>query len=587
MSPDYYYLIGVLIFAIYFFWSQRLRADVTALLVMLLLIVPWPHGSGEWRGVLSYQEGFSGFGSSAMIMIAAMFVIGSAIVRTGAAEVFGLALMRRAAGSEWRLQLTILGLSTAASMFINDTTVVLIFLPLILSICRAHKLPPSRYLMFAAYGSLLGGQWTLVGTRSNIIISDFLRDQTGSGIDFFAFATLGAPIFLVSAVILILLGRHVLPFNAAVFSDREMVEFVTELAVPRESKLVGQRMTGDQSPMNVIAVIRDGDRLAANSILAADDVVVVRGTVDDLGAILKTSDLELLEQQYDRSALSKLDLATAVAVVPSSSYYIGQRLRDIPWQQNYGVVPLGVSHPGSSLQHRATDTTIQPGDSLLFLGTPRAIEHLRTLSSVTLLEAQTFPSLGTQKAWIIGGLLVAVIAGSISGILTPNISIPLAAAVAVLTGCVSVHNAYDAIHWPTLVTLGGIIPFGYALEHTGAAESLAQLIVQQFSPLGVMVVLGALLLLAVIMTQIIENAAVAIIAAPIAFSISASMGIDPAPAMVALAVCVSAGFATPIAHESTILVMGPGRYRFRHYLILGSLLAIVTWVISTLLYPFI
>ncbi|MGH7993356.1 MAG: SLC13 family permease, partial [Limisphaerales bacterium] len=182
VNLDYVALGVILAVALFFFWTQKLRTDITALLVTLALIIPWPHPDGHWRSILTYQEGFSGFGSVAVIMVTAMFVLGAAMVRTGAAEGLGGRLFRICAHSEPLLQFAILGTSTLFSMFMNDTTVVLVFMPLIMAVCKERNLSPSRYLLCAAYGSLLGGQWTLVGTRSNIIISDFLLQRTGTGL---------------------------------------------------------------------------------------------------------------------------------------------------------------------------------------------------------------------------------------------------------------------------------------------------------------------------------------------------------------------------------------------------------------------
>lgn len=202
MITEQIILIIVLAAALVLYWKQWLRTDITAVIVMLVLILPWPHPEGQWKGVLSYQDGFSGFGSSAVIMVVSMFIFGGAIVKTGAAEVLGLKFFRANSDKEWKFQLTILAVSTITSMFINDTTVVLIYLPMILSICKEKKIYPSRYLLFLAYGSLLGGQWTLIGTRSNIIISDFFKQNTGQGLGFFNFTPMAAAISVLGGIYL-------------------------------------------------------------------------------------------------------------------------------------------------------------------------------------------------------------------------------------------------------------------------------------------------------------------------------------------------------------------------------------------------
>jgi di/tricarboxylate transporter len=187
MKPEFIVLALILLGALYLFWTQRLRTDITALLVMLSLAFPWPRPDGKWSAILSPQEAFSGFGSVAVIMVTAMFVFSAAMVRTGAAEMIGGRLFRACAHNELLLQIAVLFVAAAFSMFINETTIVLVFMPVVLGVCKERNLSPSRYLLCAAYGAALGGQWTLIGTRSNIIVSDLLRQRTGQGINFFDF----------------------------------------------------------------------------------------------------------------------------------------------------------------------------------------------------------------------------------------------------------------------------------------------------------------------------------------------------------------------------------------------------------------
>jgi di/tricarboxylate transporter len=585
---EYAFLGVVLAGALYLFWTQRLRNDLTAGLLLLSLVVPWPHPDGEWRAVLTYQEGFSGFGSSAVIMIGAMFVIGGAIVQTGAAEALGLRWLRIAAKREWLLQISILCAATLASMVINDTTVVLILLPLIICVCKENQLSPSRYLLFAAYGSLLGGQWTLIGTRSNIILSDFLRQRGEAGIGFFDFTPIAAPIFIASALFLMLVGRHFLPDKRLVFSSADLKEFLTELAVTGESSVIGATASEILKSHNlkIVALIRGGTRLPLGVKLAVDDRLVVRGTADTIGELVKSADFCVHEEKkLDRSDLASVDLMIVEAIFPQKSSYVGQRLGSIAFDRNYGMTVLGMAHRGQAVQQRMPDTILRAGDSLLFLGSSDDVERLKRNSGILLLDTKSFPAVGMKKAWTVSALLLGVIVFAITGTLEPAITIPLAGAGAVLFGCISLRNAYEAIDWPTIVTLGGMIPFGIALEKTGAAATIANLVVNGLEGHMPVIILGALLLIAIVFTQILENAAVAIIVAPIAFQVAQALELNPKPLMIALGICVSAGFSTPVAHESTILVMGPGQYQFRHYLLVGSALAVFTWIGATLLTP--
>ena len=193
--------------------------------------------------------------------------------------------------------------------------------------------------------------------------------------------------------------------------------------------------------------------------------------------------------------------------------------------------------------------------------------------------------MGKSKATVTMLLMLGIIVAAVTGVLTPAISIPLAAVLALLLGYVKVKDAYAAVDWQAVVTVAGMIPFGYALEKTGAATSLAHVTVDLLQGAGALALMAALLVFAMVLTQLIENAAVAIILSPVAFQMAKAAGADPKPFLVGLAICVSAAFCTPVAHESTILVMGPGRYQFKHYLKVGGLFAFLTWLIASLLTP--
>ena len=586
---DQLYLGAVLLLAMLSFWMQRLRTDITAVLVMMSLVVPWPHPDGSWASVLTYHEGFSGFGSPAVVMIAAMFVIGGAIVQTGAAEAIGLKWLRKVADQEWQLQLAILISATVASMFINDTTVVLILLPLIMSVCKEKNLPPSRYLLFAAFGSLLGGQWTLIGTRSNIILSDFLRQRTDSGIGFFDFTPVAAAVFLVSAALLIPLSRRFLPFSSPAFSDDLGKAFLTEIVVPEGSAAIG-RKASDTEPfidgkLAVIAVLRRDARIPQWLSLRAGDLVIVRGSADKIGELIKSADFKVKEEtKLDREALESVDLVTAEAMLPINSYYARFTLDQLAFDRNHGVTVVGLARQGSRVD-RPMDTRLRFGDSLLVLGSADDIDRLRQDSGLIFIDQRSFPAIGKRKAGIIVALLASVVFLAVTDVLSPAISVPLAAVLAILFRCISLRAVYSSVDWPTIVTLASMIPLGIALEKTGSAEAIAALTVDAFAGYGPTIVLAALLLIAILFTQLIENAAVAIIVAPIAYQVALSTGVEPKPVMIALAICISAGFCTPVAHESTLLVMGPGKYRFKHYLVVGSVLAFVTWLGATLLTP--
>lgn len=593
MKPEFIVLGLIVAGALYLFWTQKLHTDVTAVLVMLSLAVPWPRPDGRWSAILSPQEAFSGFGSVAVIMVTAMFVFSASMIRTGAAEMIGGRLFRACAHHEILLQVAILSISAACSMFIHETTTVLVLMPIVLAVCKERHLSPSRYLLCAAYGAALGGQWTLIGTRSNIIVSDFLRQRTGQGIGFFDFTPVAAVVFAGCAIYFFLVGRRFLPGAEAQSLEQELgKEYLTEVMVTPQSTIIGSRLDqlewAKRQDITIVGVIREGERMPPNGWmkLHPGDALIMQGAVPTMSGLLKSPDFQLMEElKIGERTLRSLDLITVEALLSPNSRYTGRTLQNTNFGRDYGFSVLGISRHGQTIQERPSATRLEYGDSLLLLGHNSNLERLGRNPNLILLSQSPFPTMAKDKAVITMLLLLGIIVMAVTNILTPAISIPLAAMAALLLGCVKLSDTYKSVNWPAIATVGGMISLGLALEKTGAAEALAHAIVTGFQWAGPISIFCALLAFTVALTQLIENAAVAIILAPIAYQIARESHADPKPFMVALAICISTSFCTPVAHETTMLVMGPGRYRFKHYLSIGSGMAVIAWLLTTFVTP--
>jgi len=595
MKPEFIALGLILASALYLFWTQKLRTDITALLVMLCLALPWPHQDGKWAGILTPQEAFAGFGSVAVIMVTAMFVFSAALVRTGVAEMIGGRLFRAAASNELLFQIAVFAVATLCSMFINETTIVLVFMPVVLGVCKERNLSPSRYLLCAAYGAALGGQWTLIGTRSNVIISEFFRQRTGHPIGFFDFTPVAATVFVGCSLYFFLFARRFLPAPDVQSLEQELgKEYLSEVMITPDSATVG--LTLDQlewakrQDATIVGVIREGERMPPNGWmkLHSGDALIVQGAVPTIGSLLKSPDFSFVEEvKIGDKALRSLDLITVEALLSPNSRYTGRTMQETNFGRDYGFSVLGISRHGQTIQERPTATQLQYGDSLLLLGHNSNLERLERNPNLIVLSQRHFQNTGKRQAAIMMLLLLGIILSAITGALTPALSIPIAAAAVLLFKCIKVTDTYKSVDWPAVATVGGMISFGFALEKTGAAAALAHAIVSNFQWAGPGLILGAMLLFTVTLTQIIENAAVAIVLAPIAYQIAHESNTDPKPFMIGLAVCISTSFCTPVAHETTMLVMGPGRYRFKHYLTMGTGMAIVAWLIATYVTPLI
>jgi len=593
MTTASIYLGVVLLLALVSFYTQKLRPDVTALLVMLSLLVPWQQTEHGFESILEPGEAFRGFGSPALLMVASMFVLSAAMVRTGAAQLIGGRLLAAGATSELRFQLTVLTLVTGFSAVVNDTTTVLVWMPPVMAICRERGYAPSRILMLLAFASLLGGKWTLIGTRSNVILSDYLLDKTGEGLAFFAFAPVGAAVFVTCVTWFALVGRHFLPraeASPSLESRYEVAEFLTETMAEPGSDIVGKLLREVDLPsrdVTVLQVIRGKDFLPPSPYLKIQphDVLVIQGRITAITDALSSGLSVKEELKVDDKTLRSADLRMVEAILPPDSDFENRSLRDLDFHHRYGVSPLAISRAGRSLKERPLAEPLRSGDSLLLVGHEAELQRLRLNPNLLLLESKLLPTARRQQAFTVLAIMAAMVLCSATGVLTPAVAIPFAAMAAVLTGTVGMRSAYEAIDLQALVIVGAMIPFGEALQVTGTAQWAAEGLAGSFAGSSPMILLGSLLLLAVLLTQLIENAAVAVLLAPIAFALAKAADCRPEPFLLGVAICVSSAFVTPVAHESTILVMGPGRYRFRDYVVLGGPFAILTWLVTTLTLP--
>jgi di/tricarboxylate transporter len=525
-----------------------------------------------------------------------MFVLSAAMLRTGAARLIGARLLEAGSRSEFTFQLVIFAAITLFSAVINDTTTVLIWMPLILQTCRERGYAPSRLLLPLAYASLLGGQWTLIGTRSNIILSDYLRARTGDGLPFFAFTPIAAAIWALAIAYFVVIGRRLLPRTAADASAPrryDVEEYLTEVLVEGGNAVAGKTLAqarlAETHDVTVLGVIRGSERHAASPLLLLreGDVLIVQGRIARITKLLSRPEFAVREElKLGDKTLRSVDLRMVECLVAPGSLLDGRSLEDVAFQLRFpelGVIAL--RRRGHAVAGRPWQQELRAGDGLLVVGHEADVERLRRDRDFFVLESDPLPVTQLRPALLALGAVAFVVLASVTRLLAPAVAIPIAAAFVVLARLIGVRDAYRSLDLHALVVVAAMIPFGFALEKTGTAKLAGQAISSTFNDLGSHALLAALLLTTVLLTQLIENAAVAVILAPIGFAAAKETGADPAGFLLGIAICTSSAFMSPVAHESTVLVMNPGGYRFRDYLRFGTALAVLTWIATTLLIP--
>ncbi|HED24051.1 MAG TPA: SLC13 family permease, partial [Firmicutes bacterium] len=461
------------------------------------------------------------------------------------------------------------------------------FMPVALRMARKSERSPSLYLMPLSFGSLLGGLITQVGTPPNIIISIF-RAETEAGAPFrmFDFAPVGVGIALAGIIFIILIGWRLIPRRKGQLSAEEIFkveDYITEVVVPTKSALTGKRVRDleDMTDGDVVVVghIRNDQKFAAPSpyrTFKESDRLIIKADAEELQELLTASGLEIADsEKLDEEALSSEEIIVIEATITTNSVLERRTARGMKLRSRYGVNLLGLSREGGRLRSRPDRVRFRAGDVLLLQGPADTIyEVLPTLGLLPLVERGL--RVDQPPRTILGVLIFAAgLVLAALGYLSIQIAFTAAALVMVLAGFLSLREIYDSVDWPIIVLLGAMIPVSQALETTGGAELLAGGILNVAGNVAPWVTLTIILVGTMFLSDLVNNAAAAVLMAPIAMSVSAGLQVSTDPFLMAVAVGASCAFLTPIGHQSNTLVMGPGGYKFGDYWRMGLPLEII------------
>jgi di/tricarboxylate transporter len=535
---------------------------------------------------------FLGFGHPAVITVAAVLVLSRGLFNAGAVDLLSRHMAK--VGTVPTIQVTALaGIVVVCSSVMNNVGALALLMPVAIWMSRQSGRSPSLLLMPLAFGSLLGGLVTLIGTPPNIIIALY-RVETGlPAFRMFDFAPVGIGVALAGLVFISLFGWRLTPKREARSSPDELFEienYITEIIVPEGSKFVGQTIFHLTSAMEketeatVVSLSRGEIHKPAPSwyeILEPGDVLMVEAAPDDLKALMDGLGLELAECKGDcRSTLGSKDIRLMESVITTESTLPGKTSAGLYLRRLYGVNLLAIARRGRRITQPLGQTKFMTGDILLFQGTDESLQTVvKKFKCLPLAEREIRigqPKKVMLSVGIFGGAMVL----SATGVLPVQIAFTAAAVIMVLSGVVPLGEIYEHIDWPVIVLLGAMFPLGHALESSGGAGLIAEKLLMLsgfFSSAGTLAVLlaGTMLL-----SNVVNNAAAAVLMAPISITLAKEMGISPDPFLMAVAVGASCAFLTPVGHQSNALVMGPGGYKFGDYWRLGLSLSIIVTVVA-------
>jgi di/tricarboxylate transporter len=592
----------ILAVTIALFISDWLRLDLVALLALLALTL---------TGILEPAEALAGFADPVVIMIASLFVVGGGLFRTGVADRIGHSLSGLAGTSRVRLTAVIMLVAGTLSAVLSSTGTVAVLLPVTIGLAWKARISPSLLLIPLAFGALLGGLLTLVGTPPNLVVSNQLAASGYAPFHFLAFAPVGAVMLGAGCLFMVLLGSRLLTPRAAADGPAQPDEVellpradlvrayavgdLVRLRVTAASPLVGitavtagLRSRYDANVVGIVRRARSGvayrvGRTAEEPLRAGDELDLQVGP-DAVPRLIA----ELQLEQVDEPTHPETRLAEVL--LPPRSRLIGQSIADLRFRDRYGVNVLSIRRGGGEPAGPLANTQMRFGDTLLVAGSRRRIAMLRNEPGDFLVVAREEEELDRPPARLSGrGITALLIMLAMMALLTFNIvpaviAVLVAAVAMVLAGAINMDDAYRSISWPSVVLIAAMLPMATALQKTGGMD----LVIQQLGHVGAfgpLATLAALFLITSVLSQVISNTATAVLLAPIALGSAVALGVSPYPMMMAVAVAASSAFATPIATPVNTLVLGPGAYRFGDFFRAGALLQLIIFALALLVIP--
>ncbi|MFW6269328.1 MAG: SLC13 family permease [Bacillota bacterium] len=582
MSSELLLVILVLFITLIMFMWGKIRYDLVALGALFVIAV---------SGILPPEKIFAGFGHPAVITVAGVLVVSRALLNAGIVDYIASIIDRLGEGTFTRVA-ALTGLSAISSSFMNNVGALSLFMPVTLNIAKKDEKPASIFLMPLAFGSILGGLLTLIGTPPNIIIATF-RSQTEMGTPFrmFDFTPVGGPVVILGVLFIILIGWRLIPRRKGETSSEDMLEitsYLTEVVVPENSKSAGKNIyqleIEEEQEITVVDLVRDERNYPVpdrSRILREGDILVIRAEAEDLDNFIDSNDLKLAEsKEIKKESLNARDVEMLEMVVKPGSYLVGKTAAWIRLRSRHGINLLGIAREDRELSSRLSRTVIKSGDVLLLQGKKERLFDV--ISELGLLPlAQRELQLGRPKRMLIAlsVFLVAIIAAA-TGLLPVDISFVGAALVLILAGFLTIEEAYASIDWPVIVLLAAMFPLSEALEVTGGSDLIASGILHVASDMAPWLALGIVFVGTMLLSNVVNNAAAAVLMAPIALNIAGGMGLSPDAFLMGVAVSASCAFLTPLGHQNNTLVLGPGGYKFSDFWKMGLPLSIIVTLVA-------
>ncbi len=580
--------LGIIVMALVLFATEKLRVDLIALIVLLLVSI---------TGLVPKEDVFSGFANSAVITIWAVYIVSGGLFKTGVADILGSFILRLSGTGEARLIAVIMLVCGIMSAFMNNVGAVAVLMPAVIGISNKTKVPVSKLLIPLAFSSLLGGSMTLIGTPANILAQGILVARGLPSFGFFDITPMGIIALLTGIIYMVLIGRHLLPVRVTASDlkvSKQLRAYIGEVQVNPQSPLVGKKLyeskLGEEHDLIVLSVRRDGNlltRLHRDFIIEPNDRLILQGSAQNL--ITAQDDLNLISQPNPDIDLVDLDTEDSYifeATLSPSSKIEGRTLKEVRFRDRFGFTALAIWRYGDVITERLRDTPLHFGDALLLQGPPGRVAALNDGNEFLVLQHVNIEKRGRKnKAPLAAGIMLLVIALAIFSNLGIATSMVIGSVLMVLTGCLTMDEAYDSIDWRTVFLVGGMLTLGIAMENTGTAQFLSNLLLGTIGDWGPTALLAGIYLLSALITQPMSNAAAVVLMVPIAVNTALGINANILTFVMAAVIGAATSFVTPVGHKANVLVFGPGGYKFFDFTRVGILLTVFLFVVSMIFLP--
>ncbi len=579
-------VLALLVVALLLFSFERIPIEVVSILLVMALVI---------TNTLTAGEAFAGFGNDIVITIAGLFILTGGLAKTGVIDLVGRRLHRTAGDSEFRIVMLIMFAAALCAAVMKNTTTTAMFLPVVLGIAARRNISPSKLLMPLAFGAILGGTCTLIGTSTNLAVSGALPRYGIQPFTMFELTRVGVVIVAVGMFYMLLVGIRLLPKKTPAESLTEQYhvrQYMTEVIVLDDSPLIDKSLAeariGDELDLTVLGILRGEERRIApnpREQIKANDLLLVQGRVEDILKVKGEAGIEIkADFELNDSVLESKETELFEAMVPRGSDFIGRTLKRLDLRKRYGVVVLAIDRHGVDLLSKISRVRMRFGDVLLMQANRDHVERLAADGQVLLLEEISEKRARPEKRkWALLAFGVFLFF-SLTHLVPLPIAVLLGVMILLASQSVRMSEVYEIIDWRLLILIACMISFGLAMERTRADQYLADLIVKGTGQYGPIAVLAGFFVMTVALTQPMSNQAAALVMLPIAVKTAASLGLNPRTFAITVTYAASCSFLTPL-EPACVLVYTPGRYRFLDFVKVGALLTVAVFAIVIWLVP--